>query len=32
MNLSEDEKYDGRFPGHPLSQARALVDFILRND
>lgn len=32
MNLSEDERYDGRFPGHPLSQARALVDFIIWND
>lgn len=32
MNLSEDKLYDAQFPEHPLSQLRALVDFIIQSD
>lgn len=32
MNLSERSEFDEKFPNHPLSQARALVDFLSKNN
>jgi len=28
MNLSEDKQYDARFPDHPLSRLRKLLDHL----
>ena len=32
MNLSEDPKYDQYFPGHPLTQMRALVQYLVERN
>lgn len=32
MNLSEDPKYDQYFPNHPLTQARALVQYLVEKN
>jgi hypothetical protein len=32
MNLSESREYDATFPNHPLTQARALVQFLIENN
>ena len=32
MNLSEKEEFDEIFPNHPLTEARAFIDFILNNE
>ena len=32
MNLSEHEKYDERFPSHPLSMARNFIKYIIENN
>lgn len=32
MNISEEKRFDAAFPHHPLSEARALVSFIILNN
>ena len=32
MNWIEDEKYDGLFPKHPLSEMRYFVKYVIENN
>ena len=32
MNWTEDEKYDGLFPYHPLSEVRQFVKYVVENN
>lgn len=32
MNWAEDEKYDGLFPYHPLSEMRRFINYVVENN
>lgn len=32
MNWADDEKYDGLFPYHPLSEMRRFIDYVVENN